>query len=155
MTYALIGELTLGACVPIALEAQAAVVPALEAKIAGLLDIQAALTVTPPTIAGQLAAAIEMVANLDASPPSASIDLAGVAALLAEARASLSAWIAIGLSLGTPGLYAYTYEGTAGGLIPGGIPKGGTGAHVNAVIFIASDGGTWTAMQSCFATGGA
>lgn len=154
-TYKYLGQLTLGQCVPLALEAQAAVVPVLAAKVAGLLKVEAALKITPPSVAAQLALAAKLVANLEVAPPAASLDLSGVAKLLAELQASLSAWIAIGLSLGTPGIFAYSYSGPANTLIPGGLPGNPPTLPVNAVIFVASDGGAWTAMQAAFATDGA
>jgi hypothetical protein len=153
MTYTYLGELSLGACVPLALTAQALVVPELAAKVAGLLKVQAALTITPPSIAGQLALAAKMVANLEVAPPGASLQLAGIAKLLAEIQASLSAWVAIGVSLGTPGVFAYTYEGPANQLIPGGLPGNPPAVPCNAVIFIATDAGVWSGMQAVFATG--
>jgi hypothetical protein len=153
VTYQYLGEITLGQCVPLALSAQALVVPELAAKVAGLLKAQAALTITPPTIAGQLALAAKTVANLEVAPPGASLNLSGIAKLLAEIQASLSAWIAIGVSLGTPGVYAYSYEGTAGQLIPGGLPGNPPSVPCNAVIFIATDAGVWSGMQAVFATG--
>lgn len=155
MTFSYVGSLSLGQCLPIAVEAQLAVVPEMSAKIAGLLEAQAALTITPPTLGGQVAAAYEMMlglqASIDAGLPSASLDLSGLAAILAEVQASLSFWLSLGVTFGA-GVHMWTYSGLAGGAVPGGIPGSGTEVPVNGVMILAADGGAWEAMKVCFAT---
>lgn len=140
-----LGSITLGAAVPIAVTAQAAVdaavgvsLPSVQAQIAGALAAQVALTVTPPSVQGQLDLALDMVAALQASIslPVVSVQLAGLATLLASLNAqlaSLNVQVAFSASLsvllGTAGLHAYRYDGLAGGLgefqnvVPGGNPS--------------------------------
>lgn len=168
MTYELIGELTLGACVPIGLAAQASIdasvaasLPSIDANLAGLITVQAGLAVNPPSIAAQLEAMAIVVANLQADMPTVSIDLGLMAAAIAELQAqlgALQAQVAFSASLtalfGTPGIYAYAYSGASGGLIPGGLPGVTESTNCNAVIFAATDAGAWSAMQAAFETGG-
>lgn len=166
--YTLVGELSLGACVPVAVSATATadasiglVLPNISAELAGLLELQGVLSVSPPSISAQLEAAMAVVANLQLDMPTISLDLSLMAEVIAELQATLgslqaqlSAIVALNLTLGTPGVYAYTYSGSSGGLIPGGLPGVSTSTPCNAVVFAATDAGAWAAMQTAFATGG-
>ena len=155
--FTLIGSLTVGACVPIAVTANAALLPQLQAQVDGLIAAAAQLSVTMPGIEATLAAVAALQAAVQAAfaLPSATLTLEAIAAIQAQLEASLAAILAINASLGVPGVYAYTYTGSAGDIIPGGIPDGGTTAHVNGIILLASDAGAWTAMKACFETGNA
>lgn len=74
MSYSYLGSLTLGQCVPTALSAQGALdasigvsLPEIQAKITGMLALQASLTITPPSIVASLEAALDMLVELQAS----------------------------------------------------------------------------------------
>jgi hypothetical protein len=161
-TYTLLGEASLGACVPIAAEAQVAgmvavgiSLPDLTARLDGMVGAQVGLTLHPPSIQAQLDLALQLVANLQAmlTMPSASVSLGIVSGLIAELQVTLgslqvqaSLLASIGVTLGTPGVWAVHYAGTDEGLIPGGLP--GVSAPVEAVIIAGADAGAIAAIRS-------
>lgn len=126
MTASLVGEFTLGECLPLAAGAQVSLqaqLPELAARVAGALEAQAAVTLQPPTLAADLAAALGLVAQIQAAIalglPSVTLDLALMASIVAELQASLGALqaqIALFACLGTPGVYLVAQDGTLGGL---------------------------------------
>jgi len=170
-----VGSLTLGQCVPIAVRASASiaasvafVLPSLSAKLAGLLALQASLTLTPPSLTGNLQAALNLVSSLQASIglglPGVDFQLAAVAAALAEVQAQLAAigvqatfQAELDVILGTPGLHAWAYTGDADQLGPeftaatsDGFPGGQGSDQAVAWIFAASDGGAIDAARQVF-----
>lgn len=171
MTVTYEGKLTLGECIPTALEANAQLsanvglqLPELQAKIAGALEAQARLTLQPPTVSAQLTTLANLAASLQASvafpPPQA--QLSAVAALVAELQASLGqlqASIAFSAgfaaSLGAPGVHFYSFGGRPdelgdeiGAQLSSGLPGGNPSEQSKAIVLIASDGGAIAAMEA-------
>lgn len=171
------GQLTLGDSVPVALSASAELaasvnlmLPEVNAKIAGLVALQASLTLTPPSLAGNLQVALDLVASLQASLslglPGLDFQLTAVAALLAELNVFLGALLAkldlalsLQATLGTPGIFAYQYigpVGTAGNelqvRLAGGLPGGSPADTCYGWFFIATDAGAINAAKGVFAT---
>lgn len=162
------GQLTLGACVPSAVALVGALdasigieLPSIEAKLAGALAVQASVAITPPTLEVQLDAALALVAQLQASIalglPGISLDVSAMVAIIAELQASLGALqanlalgLAIGLQLGTPGIWLYHVQGDPVDIIPGGIP--GVSGSVEGVILLAADAGAIDAIRAVFRT---
>jgi hypothetical protein len=166
-----IGSFDLGSCVPMALTANAGlsasidfVLPELEAKLAGFLEIQAELTINPPSLEADLEAALGLVAQLQAlialGLPSIGIDLTLIAGLIAELELSLGALsarlsfsVGFGLLLGTPGVYLVHHSGPIGDVLPAGLPGGsGPSQPVQGIGIFATDAGAWAAIQSVFRT---
>jgi hypothetical protein len=173
-----VGQLTLGACVPIAATANAALsaqlnvrLPDVEARLAGALAAQAKLAVSLPSLAARIDALLAMVARLQAllelGLPEVTIDLSVMAAAIAALQAdlgsinaSVAVSAAIGLQLGVPGVWAYSYVGTPGTYGPdfaaeigAGLPSSGDpNLPIYAVTFIASDAGAVNAMKTVFAS---
>jgi len=158
-----LGSLTLGGCLPTALTAAAELdatatiaLPELSGKLAGLLNVQAALTIQPPTLNASLSAALKIVAELQASIslglPGATLQLSALAAIIAEIEASLGSIqaaialaAALSLQLGTAGVHAYSFTGRADELGPavrsitiGGLPGGAPSDFAGAVLFAAT-----------------
>jgi len=83
---------------------------------------------------------------------------AELSASLGEINAKLSAAAAIALTLGTPGIEAYSYEGTAGQFTAEMGPEfnsglrigGGPNLPIHAVVFVATDSGALQAMGKVF-----
>ena len=173
------GSKTLGACIPIALTAQASlaaslqlVLPELTGKLKAYLNISAALSVRLPSLDLQIQAALKIVAQLQAmltiSGPVISLQLSVVGGLIAELNlklgqinAMLALSVSIGVALGAPGIELYTYEGTADSLPSALSPEfvlglrigGGPNLPIHAVLLVATDSGAWNAMKLVLATG--
>jgi hypothetical protein len=168
-----LGQLTLGACVPIGVTAVgvadatlAVTLPDAEAKLAGALESQALFTLNPPSVEATIALLQAAIASLQASPPDATLNLVVIAQVVAElqgfvgslqAQAGVSAGISA--TFATPGVWAYAHTGTPGGFgqdftaeIGGGLPDSlDPDLPTYALVFIASDAGAISAMQTVFA----
>lgn len=177
-TATYLGSKTLGACVPAAAVAVAAwqasvalALPQIQGKLEGAIRVQAALTVGFPELDAVIQAAIQLVAKLQtllaSNGPVVGLSVGAAAKLVAELtgsigsiNASLSAAAAMALMLGTPGIEAYRYDGTADGLptalspefVPGLRIGGGPTMPIHAVLLVATDGGAWTLMQQVLAS---
>lgn len=161
-TYTFLGQYTLGECIPLGASAvgvaQASLdvsLPEVEAKLAGALEVQAAVVLDPPTIEAQIETLLAAVANLEASIalPGVSVDVSAMAAAVAELEASLGALQAqasivgaLSLTLGAPGVYALHYLGSPEGVVPGGIP--GVSGAVEGVILLGADAGAIEAIRA-------
>ncbi len=174
MTAYYLGGFTVGECLPIAVTAKAGidasvriVLPSLEAKLAGALEVQAAITVSPPTLAVQLQAAIDLAAELQASIdlglPGISVDLAAMASIIAEIQVelgSIQAQVALsaslGVTLGGAGVHLISQEGTLGsfgsdvGTAAGSI--GASSTPCNAVCLVATTPEAWAAISAAVKT---
>lgn len=171
MPFELLGFKSLGEIVPLAASATAAVdatvaltLPELQAKLAGLLSLQASLTLTPPSIATSLTAALALVASLEASIalglPSASLDLSAVFAVVAELElligainVQLNIALDIDLVLGSPGVALYRYSGDLDPIasqLQGGNPFPGVAPLPLGVFIVAQDLGAVDAMRQLF-----
>lgn len=171
-----LGQLTLGACVPTALAAVgvadasiALTLPQLEAQVAGLLELQASLVITPPSIAASIALAQQLIVSLQAALtlPGAELNLSAIAAAIAALQvtmgglqAQLALVAGLSLTLGTPGIWAFARTGPVGTFgqdfaaeFGGGLPDSGDpNLPTYALVFIASDAGAIEAMQTVFAS---
>lgn len=176
MTVTQVGQLTIGAVVPVAIAAQATadaslglVIPQITAQIAGLIALITQLGLTPPSIEGSIALLTQAIASLQAAVtlPGASANITAIAAALAQLEATLlslsaqlAASAALGVTLGTPGVWVYSYDGTPGafgpnfsGAIGGGLPDSLDPAlPINGLVLLTSDPATWAAMRTCFRT---
>jgi hypothetical protein len=172
-----VGELTIGGCVPLALAAKAQLdlalgveLPSLQARLAGLLALQARLSLTPPSLAASLDLALKLVAALQASIalglPGISFQLQAAAALIAQIELDLgklqgsAAFAAsLGLLLGAPGVFAYVYHGQVGHVgselqteINAAPPGGSPIAQADALLLLTAMPATWTSMEAVFKT---
>lgn len=156
-----IGELSLGAAMPTALEAKGAIdastaiaLPDLEARIAGITNIQTALTVAPPQLAATISAAQKTVTALQAAVegPTVTLQASAVGSLLAELQATLGSLQAqisfagdLGVMLGTAGIHLYKASGDPATAVGDalrstidGSPPGTSSDPVGAVVLAAS-----------------
>lgn len=153
-TTTLLATKSLGDCFPAVLAAVAKSKADLAAKIAGIIEAQARLTVNPPTFAANLAIAEQIVAALTASIslglPSLDLQVATLGALLVDLQAQLDALLAINLS--AAGVSVYLYEGeqqatsTASIVPPGVAPT----ADSTAIILSGVAPGTRAALKALF-----
>src|SRR5690606_28871387 len=114
---ALVGTFSLGAIMPVLLEAAIAIdgdIFRLQAKLDGLIELAAKIAVTPPTID------VGIIANLEAAIsiglPNVDIQASAVTSAIATLEAqlgSLNAFLAIGGILGVAGIHVYAVSGTA------------------------------------------
>ncbi len=160
-----LGEISLSAAVPLLAEFQAALslsatiaLPDLNAKIAGLGAVLAAITISPPDLTGTIAAALATVASLEAAigGPTVTLQIGAIVALLAELDASL-ATLTAGLALSIPSavLSAYVYSGPSALLgvelqseINASLP--GVGGHADALVLATADSAAWAAAGLVF-----
>ncbi len=171
-----IGQLTLGQCIPLAatmnatLDANLAIrLPEIAAKLAGALEAQARLTITLPSIGARIDALLDLIAGLQLALtlglPGISLDLSILVSVIAQLQidlgalqADIAASLSFGLTLGTPGVWVYSFTGTPAGYGPGfsaaigsGLPSGdGANQPIGAVTFIVSDPSAWAAMKIAF-----
>jgi hypothetical protein len=171
-----VGQLSIGGVVPIAIAAQATadaslglVIPQITAQIAGLIALITQLGISPPSIEGSIALLTQAIGSLQAAVtlPGASANITAIAAALAQLEATLlslnaqvTASAALAVTLGTPGVWVYSYDGTPrafgpnfSGAIGGGLPDSlDPDLPINGLVLLTSDGGTWQAMKTCFRT---
>ena len=138
----LIGTRSLGECLPGVLSLSVAAKGNLAAQIAGIIEAQARLTVTPPTLAGNIQIATEILASLQAAVaiglPTVDFQFAALAEVLAALQAQLAA--IVDLRLGELGVSLYTYDGpqvgtSTQGIVPPGVsPSQDSGALVLSAV---------------------
>lgn len=165
MAAELIGQVSVGQCVPATAALVAQMTAELNAKIAGILALQAQVTVTPPTLAASLEAAVALVAALEAQIalslslglPEVSVDLTVVASVLAELNASLAALVTLTLAMGTSGVYVITHQGDASthgpevqAIVDGIAPAGN---NVYSVTFLCTSPAVFEALSAVLLTG--
>lgn len=115
----LIGQLSVGQCVPTTASMVATLLADFNAKLAGALQLQASVTLTPPTLAASLEAALALVAALQAQIalsislglPEVSVDLTVMLSVIADLNASIAGLLTLQVALGTAGVYVIKHEG--------------------------------------------
>lgn len=173
-----VGTLSLGACVPLALAANAAlnasigaVLPQLTAQIAGLIEMQAAMALTPPSLAGSLTTVQALLVNLEAAIalglPGIDFQVLAIASALAKLQAdigALGASVSFGAEfaavLGAIGIDLYVFNGTVNRMgtelangVAGGLPGGAAPTDgCTAVILAASTPESMAAISKFFQT---
>lgn len=170
MGYTSLGEMTLGAVVPVALTATASAtasinvqLPELQLKLAALLELSARVTLVPPTIAASILAVanmgIQLGIALSAGAPSVLVDVSAILAAIAEINASIGALtVQLGIilnieaALGGASVHLLNYEGVASGLVSSGIDGISSSANVNALLIVASTSAAWATMSTVFKT---
>lgn len=165
-----LGSLTLGVVVPGAASAAVAIDVACGIAAPNVsAQLEALASFTPSaglSLAAQLSIAQSIVTNIQASialgiePPSLADQVAAAAAIIAQLQAQLvtvEAQAAIGVALAgllaTGGVRLLTYAGAVEDLGPEVAEwLGADPASCNALVLIATSGGTWAAMQGVFKT---
>jgi phage tail protein X len=157
----LVGELTIAGLCPLVVEANAAVLAELQAKLAGCLSLQASLTVTPPTLAANLELATQLVASLTAAIevglPGVDFQLTVVAALIASIQGQLEALLALQALMGAT-VIVWEYGGPASALGPAltsalavELPDGTPSASaVNGLVVLTPSPETWLSVKAFF-----
>jgi hypothetical protein len=161
-----LGELSLSDVVPLLADMQAALtlaqgfaVPELEAKLAGLANVLAAITVAPPSLGATITAALSTVASLQASisGPTATLQVSAIATLIAQLELQLAA-LTVSISIPGASVSAYVYDGPSAdigvelqGAINIDLP--GAPAHMNALILATASRTAWIAMGRVFEVG--
>lgn len=138
--------------------------PKIQAQIAGLIALQAQLSIQLPTIGASLQAALGIVASIEAAiaigMPGASFQLLAVVELLAQLQielGSITAALAISVSLGAAGVHLYAYTGEASqlgsafqGELSGGFPGGQPDDLTYAVMLATTLPDTKIAIEAVF-----
>lgn len=150
MTFQLQGSYTLGGALPLAVQASAVGAADIQARLAGALEAQAQLIISPPTIGAQIEALLAAIAALQLAPPGAGIDVSAMATVIADLQASVALLASINAAFGASGVYVYTWTGRAGDAVTGGIP-GASGDQASfGVYLLTTVPATWSAMQQMF-----
>ena len=132
MAAELLGQVSVGQCVPTALTLNAQLLAELQGKLAAALNIQAALSIQLPGISAQLEGALAVAASLEAmlaagltvTLPGVSLSIEANLAVIAELTAQIAALLSIQLALGTAGVYVITHNG----------PSETHGSEVQAIV---------------------
>lgn len=114
-----LGSSTVGSFLPTTLEATAIALGEVQAQVAGQLNVQAALTIGPPSYQATLDAAAALVASLQVTGPTATLQVSAIGDILLELQASLALLLALSATLGASGVHGWLYEGRADGAGPG------------------------------------
>lgn len=162
-----LGDLSLAAAVPLLATFKAGIaastafaLPELLAKLLGLGNILAAITVAPPSLGATITAAIANVAQLTAAigGPTVTLQLPAITALIAELTATLGTLTAAAaLDIPSGVVTAYVFDGASGVIgselqteVNATLP--GAPAHANALILMTTSSSDWTACAEVFAT---
>lgn len=121
MAAELVAQVSVGQVVPTTASLVATALADLNSKLAGALQLQASVTVSPPTLAASLQSALALVAALEAQIalsislglPEVSVDLTVMLAVIADLNASIAALASLSVALGTAGVYVITHNGPA------------------------------------------
>ncbi len=165
MAAEIVGQVTVGQCVPTLSGLVAQLTAELTGKLTGYLNISAALTLTPPAIAAQLEGTLALVAQLEAqlsaglsvSPPGVGLSVAAVAGIMAELNASLALLLALTEAMAVAGISVISYTGTAGqygsamqGRVSDIAPPDNA---VQAITFLATEPAAFAALGAVLLTG--
>jgi hypothetical protein len=157
----IMGEVTVGAALPVIGLPIAAVIAELQAKLAGALALQIHLGLHPPSLAANLDACAKLIAALNAMialhMPYLDIQIAAVAALILQLQGKLAVLLGLGQLLATAGVLAAVYEGdtrTFGPTVTSALGSGilgGTGIdEMYAVVLSARASVSITALKGVF-----
>lgn len=156
------GKLSIGGLSPLSVGASAAAFATLSAQVAGLISLQARLTVTPPTLALNISLVTQLLADLQAALtlglPGVDFQIAACAAAVVSLEAQLALIAQLTATFGVPGIYVYSYDGPAVALGPALTselavmwPDGvSTALHSNALVLGTVTPAAWTAMGTFF-----
>lgn len=165
MTAALVGNVSIGQVVPTTASLIAAAVADLTARLAGIAQISATISITPPTLALTLVALAEATLAIEAQIavtaalglPEVSIDLTAMLAIAADLNAQLALLIGLSLTLGTAGIFAFTHNGDAttyGAEMQAQVSAvAPAGNNVHSVTFLATDPAVFEALGKLLLTG--
>lgn len=153
---AYLGSRTIGECCPLALTINGYALAELQPKLAGLLNVSAALTIGPPSLGLTITGAIQAVAALQASitGPTVTLQAAVVLDLIAALQAQIALLLNFQALLGTAGIHAYVYDGTnsnfatvVNGALSSGFPGAPPANPANAVILATTSPVAWSALK--------
>lgn len=161
MTAELVGQVSIGQCIPTTAALVASALADINAKLSGAIALQAAITITPPTIGASIQAALDLVASLQATLaldlPGVNVDLTVMLSVIAELNASIAALLALSVTLGTAGVYVFTHNGDARSYGPemqaqvSAVAPAGNVVH--SVTFLATDPAIFEALGKVLLTG--
>jgi hypothetical protein len=153
---AYVGSRTVGECVPLAVTAQGIALAQLQPKLAGLLNVSAALTIGPPSLAVTIQGAIAAVAALQASitGPTITLQAAAVLDLIASLQAQIALLLQFSVLFGSAGVHAYVYDGRNSGfaqqvnaVLPNGFPGAAASSGANAIVLGCTSPTTFSALR--------
>jgi hypothetical protein len=165
MPAEIIGNVSIGQCVPTTAQLVGATVADLQAKIVGMLQAQIQVGLQPPTFAAQIATVTTLLAALEAQLtlsltiglPVPVVDLTVMAAAIADLQAQLGLLLAFSVVLGTAGVAAIRYDGTGksyGSAMQTEVNKiAPAGNNVQAITFLATEPAVFEALSKVLFTG--
>lgn len=165
MAVRALGRLSVGQCLPALARAVASAAGDLTAKITGIAQLQASVTVSPPTIAAQIQVVTALLATLQAQLalalalglPEVSIDLTVMLGLLADLNAQLALLITLQQAMATAGVTVLVADSQAqsfGSEMQVEVSKiAPSGNAVQAVTFLATEPAVFEALGKVLLTG--
>jgi hypothetical protein len=160
-----VARVTVGQCSPALASLVTSAIAELSGKLAGFLNIQAALTISPPSLSAQLDGALGAVATIQAqisagltvSPPGVNLSIAAVAGAVAELNAQLAILIALQEAMSTAGVTVIVENGEAQNFgremqveVSRVAPAGNA---VQAITFLATEPAVFAALGAVLFTG--
>lgn len=139
ITY--LGSYSVGGLMPAISGMLAAIIPRLQAQLAGALRVNGSLAINLPSLDARIAAVGRVAASLALQPPGVRFNIAANADYVALLQAQLSIILALQTALGQVGIEAFVYDGPGSSAGPeiasalgGGLPGGTAGEHIDALV---------------------
>lgn len=118
MAVTILGERTVGECVPSSLAVNARLLADLQARLQGAIALQARLAITPPSLDASITAAVKMLANmrLSVALPGASLNFLAIVKVIGELTVRVQEALSLNIAFGTGGVMALAYAGQSGAM---------------------------------------
>jgi hypothetical protein len=149
-----LGSLSVGAILPTQATFLAGILPDLQGRLAGALSLSGSVSIEMPSITARLNAAAAAVAQIEAeiaiSGPVIDVTVQLMADMVAEFEAQIAFILALQLALGSAGIYAYLYNGTAADfpalMASQGLADAQPSDQVNAIVLATRVPAAWAAL---------
>ena len=158
MTTTYVGELTLGAALPLPVVTVAAAQAQVSAQLSAMISASLQLGL-PSTLADLLALAnsLEQMLALGLQPPTVGVQIAAFASVIAQLEAQLIPFSLFASLMASGGVFVYAYDGATSGVgsdlttaLASGFPGHAAIDHANMLVLGTVASATWTAMSSVF-----
>lgn len=164
MTLILVGDLTIGALIPLPVSLVLTAQLEVQAKLSAMIDFSLQLGLPGLSISAQLDLCAEIIVALNAcltlgiTPPSISAQLDIVIAVILQLQIELQIYIDF-LDLLSARAFVYAFDGAVNqagtdlsAALVGGFPGGFPGDHANMLIFGTSIAADWAIIEQIFKT---
>lgn len=154
ITY--LGSYSVGGLMPSMVSMFAGTISNLRSQLNGALRVNGSLTVNLPSLDARIAAVGRVAAALALQPPGVRFNIGANVSVIALLQAQLALIAELQAAFGSAGVEAFVYDGpanSAGSEIAGAIAGGSgglVGEHIDALVFATKYPATFTAMGTVF-----